>query len=99
MALIQGIHILAHGSVTRAREIAEDIQQYQRLLVGTNTAYGAGVYAWHLDRLLDYWKDAPLVLFEVDDGTIYNYSQGFFRIPGRIGDYVSIRVLSFRNVW
>ena len=98
MALIQGIHILAHGSLTRAREIAKDIKENQRLLVGTNTVYGAGAYAWYPDRLPDYWQNSPLVVFEVDDSIICDHPRGFFRIPGHIGDYVSIRFVEFRNV-
>jgi hypothetical protein len=45
MALIQGIHILGKTDKTEARRIAIDIQQNQRLLVGTNTMDGAGAYA------------------------------------------------------
>ena len=42
MALAQGVHILAHRQKSEARRIAVDIQQHQRLLVGTNTMYGEG---------------------------------------------------------
>ena len=88
-----------------ARRIALDIQQNQRLLVGSNTVYGAGAYAWHphcMPRNLDNW---PQVLFEIDDKTIIDIcmrdgtSRGFFRIPGPIGSYVDIHVLAFTNVW
>jgi hypothetical protein len=37
MALVQGIHILAHGDKAEAGRIAIDIQQHQRLLVGVNS--------------------------------------------------------------
>lgn len=47
MALVQGVHMLAHGDKTQARRIAIDIQQNQRLLVGTSSVYGAGAYAWY----------------------------------------------------
>ena len=50
MALVQGIHCLAHGDKTEARRIVIDIQQHQRLLVGTFSVYGAGAYAWYIGR-------------------------------------------------
>ena len=50
MALVQGIHILAHGDKAEAGRIAIDIQQHQRLLVGVNSVYGVGVYAWYRDH-------------------------------------------------
>lgn len=102
---MQGIHILAHGNKVEARRIAQDIQQYQRLLVGQNTVYGAGAYAWHLDRVPGNLEDWPQVLFEIDDKAIIEIckrdrtSLGFFRIPGAIGSYVEIHVLTFTNVW
>ena len=104
MALVQGIHCLAHGSKTEARHIAVDIQQRQRLLVGTFSMYGAGAYAWYAERLPDRLRDEPRVLFEIDDNAIVDIckydgtSLGFFRIPGAIGDYVSIHVLAFNNL-
>jgi hypothetical protein len=104
MALIQGIHILAHGEQIEARKIAQDIEQYQRLLVGHTTAFGAGAYAWHLDCVPGDLQDWPQVLFEIDDTEIIEIHRrdgeplGFFRIPGEIGSYVSIRVLAFINL-
>lgn len=104
MALVQGIHCLAHGNKTEARRIAEDIQQHQRLLVGTYSVYGAGAYAWYAERLPDTLRDWPQVLFDIDDKAIVDICQrdgtslGFFRIPGTIGDYVSIHVLAFTNL-
>lgn len=44
------------------------------------------------------------ILFEIDDEVIVDIckrdgtSLGFFRIPGTIGDYVSIRVLGLTNL-
>jgi hypothetical protein len=105
MALIQGIHILAHGDKTEARRIAIDIQQHQRLLVGPNAMDGAGAYAYYPDCLPHYWRDAPQVLFGIDDSKILECrkrsgeSKGFFRISGTIGDYVNIQVIAFTNVW
>jgi hypothetical protein len=105
MARIQGIHLLAHGDRGEAQRIALDIQQHQRLLVGTNTMYGAGAYAWYADQLPQNLQDWPQVLFEIDDDAICEIrrrdgtSLGFFRIPGTIGSYVCIHVLTFTNVW
>ena len=105
MARIQGIHLLAHGDRVEAQRIALDIQQYQRLLVGTNTTYGGGAYAWYADQLPQNLQAWPQVLFEIDDDAICKIrrrdgtSLGFFRIPGTIGSYVCIHVLMFINVW
>ena len=104
MALIRGIHCLAHGNKGEARRIAEDIQQNQRLLVGTNSIYGAGAYAFYAEHLPRALQDWPQVLFTVEDTMIVDVckrdgtSLGFFRIPGAIGDYVSIHVLTFNNL-
>ena len=95
MARIQGIHLLAHGDRSKAQRIALDIQKHQRLLVGTNTMYGAGAYAWYADRLPQNLQDWPQVLFDIDDNEILEVrrrngeSLGFFRIPGPIGSYVT----------
>ena len=105
MALVLGIHVLAHGSKVEARLIADDIQQHQRLLIGPGTWSGAGAYAWYADRLPDYLHTEPQVLFEIDDTDIIpittpkGIALGYFRIPGAIGDYVSIRLIAFINVW
>ena len=105
MALMYGIHILAKGGKAEALRIAHDIQQYQRLLVGSNTWYGAGAYAWHPSRLPDNLRNWPHVLFEIDDAVIVDICRhdgtprGFFRIPGKIGSYVPIVVVEFVNVW
>src|SRR5262245_49690999 len=104
MALIRGIHCLAHGNKEEARRIAEDIQQNQRLLVGTNSIYGAGAYAFYAEHLPEPLQDWPQVLFTVEDTMIVDVckrdgtSLGFFRIPGAIGDYVYIHVLTFNNL-
>jgi hypothetical protein len=104
MALVQGIHILAHGDKSEARRIAEDIQQNQRLLVGSNSTYGAGAYAFYADRLPASLQDWPQILFTVEETMIVDVckrdgaSLGFFRIPGTIGDYVPIQVLTFNNL-
>jgi hypothetical protein len=66
---------------------------------------GVGAYAWYADRIPLNVRDEPQVLFEIDDTAIIECrkrngeSLGYFRIPGAIGDYVSIRVLAFNNVW
>ena len=75
MALVQGIHCLAHGNKTEARRIAQDIQQHQRLLVGTYSVYGAGAYAWYAERLPDTLCDWPQVLFDIDDKAIVDVCQ------------------------
>lgn len=104
MALIHGIHILAHGDKTQARRIAIDIQNNQRLLVGTASVYGAGVYAWYPNTLPRYLSIWPQVLFEIDDTVIMpickrdGTSMGFFRIPSPIGSYVTIAVQAFVNL-
>lgn len=104
MALIHGIHCLAHGDKAEARRIAIDIQQHQRLLVGTNSVYGAGAYAWYPAALPPYLCTWPQVIFEIDDHTIVPVCKrdgtplGFFRIPGFIGSYVSIAVQAFVNL-
>jgi hypothetical protein len=105
MALVQGIHILAHGSKREARGIAADIVQHQRLLIGPGAWSGAGAYAWYADRLPAYLRTEPQVVFEIDDTAIIpvttpkGLALGYFRIPGAIGDYVSIRPIAFLNVW
>ena len=105
MALVQGIHILAKGSKTKALEIAPDIQKTQRLFVGSSTWFGAGAYAWHPDCFLESLRHKPQVLFEIDDGAIIDLFHrdgtpwGFFLIPGDIGSYVTIDVVEFINVW
>ena len=104
MALVQGIHILAHGDKAEAGRIAIDIQQHQRLLVGVNSVYGVGVYAWYRDYLPSNLHNWPQVLFEIDDSNIVPIRKrdgtalGFFRIPGAIGSYVSIHVLALINL-
>lgn len=106
MALIRGIHCLAHGNLIEARHIAEDIQRNQRLLVGSGTWGGSGVYAWYPEHFPYELRNWPQVLFEVDDKNVIAVTSpktgiqtGYFRIPGAIGDYVSIRVIAFKNVW
>ena len=105
MALIRGIHCLAHGDKAEARRIAVDIQQNQRLLVGTASVYGAGVYAWYPQTMPPYLSMWPQVIFEIDDHTIAPVCKrdgtplGFFRIPGAIGSYVSVIVRGFVNLW
>lgn len=106
MALIEGIHILGHGDRGEAQRIALDVQQYQRLLIGTTTLFGAGAYAWYPAALPANLQYAPQVLFHIDEKQIIpicnrktGIPRGFFRIPGAIGDYVSIQVLQFRHVW
>ncbi len=99
MALVRGIHIIAKGDRARAREIARDIAKNQRLLIGSNTMYGAGVYAWQEEFLPVHLVDQPQVIFEIDDSQILpsGARQGCFRIPGRINDYIDVRVLRFSN--
>lgn len=104
MAIVQGIHLLAHGNGTEARRIALDIEQYQRFLVGTSSMYGAGAYAWYTDHIPRDLQNWPQVLFEIDDKAIIDIRKrdgtprGFFRIPGAIGSYVSIHVLAVINI-
>ena len=106
MALIQGIHCLAHGNKGEARRIAEDIRQHRRLLVGENAWGGAGAYAWYADELPPSLWEWPQVLFEIDEQRVVPIAVPFpggrvrryFRIPGRIGEYVSITVLGFANL-
>lgn len=104
MASVQGIHLLAKGSITEARKIALDVQQHQRLLVGPNAWYGAGAYAWHPTCLPEYLWYSPQVFFEVDDAMIVDLMRdngtprGFFLIPGLIGNYVTIHVVDVINV-
>jgi hypothetical protein len=104
MALVQGTHILAHGDKADARRIVADIQMHQRLLVGTGTVDGAGAYAWYSHLLPPALQKDPQVIFTVDDSRIVEVcrrdgtSRGYFRIPGSIGDYVSITVITFRNL-
>lgn len=105
MALVRGVHLLAHGNKAEARRIADDIGQHHRLKVGPNSFYGTGVYAWYEGHLPENLQNAPHVLFEVDDKDIVPVRRrdgaplGFFRIPGPLGDYVSIRVVRFANLW
>lgn len=105
MALVQGVHILAHGDKAYAPVIAVDIQRHQRLLIGPWAVDGAGAYAWHPHLLPPGLQKEPQVLFAVDDSRIIEVrrrrdgiSRGYFRIPGSIGDYVSITAIAFRNL-
>ena len=106
MALIRGIHCLAHGDKGEARRIAEDIRQHQRLLVGENSWGSAGAYAWYAEELPPYLHEWPQVLFEIDDQRVVPIGvvlpggrlRRYFRIPGRIGEYVSITVLDFAHL-
>ena len=104
MASVRGVHIIAKGERGEARRIAVDIRQHNRFLIGTNSFFGAGVYAWYEEHLPENLRDAPQVLFEIDDSRIDSVvsragvPSGFFRIPGRIGDYVPIRVIRFANL-
>jgi hypothetical protein len=88
-----------------SRYIAIDIQQNQRLLVGTTSLYGAGVYAWYPQTMPASLAMWPQVIFEIDDNTIVPVCKRdgtpmeFFRIPGPIGSYVSITVQGFVNLW
>ncbi len=104
MAIVRGIHILAHGNKAEAGRIAVDIGRYNRLRVGTTSFYGIGVYAWYEEHLPTNLQDWPQVFFEVDASMIepvlsrHGVSRGFFRIPGSIGDDVSIHVIRFVNL-
>ncbi len=52
MALVRGVHIIGDGKPeTVVRQIAEDIRQNERLLIGPRSAYGGGAYAWHEEHL------------------------------------------------
>ena len=105
MALVRGIHVIEKGNELEARRVAPDIKQHQRLLVGINTLYGAGAYAWHQNCLPSYRRNAPQVLFEIDHSAINDLfrrdgtPRGFFLIPRDIGSYVTISVVEISNVW
>lgn len=105
MALVEGIHILAHGDKAEARRIAMDIEAYRRLLIGTWSFYGAGAYAYYIDTLPPRLREEPQVLFRVDETRIVDVRtrngtlMGFFRIPGPIGSYVPITVIALRHMW
>jgi hypothetical protein len=106
MALIRGIHCLAHGDKSEARRIADDIRQHQRLLVSENSWGSAGAYAWYADELPPYLREWPQVLFTIDEQRVIPFRvtlpggqvRHYFRIPGQIGDYVPITVLSFAHL-
>jgi|SRR4030095_605500 hypothetical protein len=106
MALIQGIHCLAHGNKSEARRIAEDIRRHQRLFVGSGTWSGAGAYAWYAEYFPGHLRDWPQVWFLVDDQRIKPLRirlpdgtwRQYFLIPGVIGEYVSIQVITFVNL-
>jgi hypothetical protein len=63
-----------------------------------------GAYAWYEEHFPEHLHDWPQVLFEVEGSRIVpvvtrsGVSLGFFRIPGHVGDYVSIRVIRFINL-
>jgi len=105
MALVQGIHLLAHGNKVEARRISLDIQQHQRLYIGIGSVYGSGAYAWYSSSLPVHLQAWPQVVFEIDDSRIVPVRKrdgtglGFFRIPGPAGSYVRIHVLTFANLW
>ena len=64
------------------------------------------LYAWYAEELPPYLQEWPQVLFEIDDQRVVPIGvalpggrlRRYFRIPGRIGEYVSITVLGFARL-
>jgi len=105
-SIIKGFHVLAKGNLIEAQKIAKDIYKNQRLLVGSGTFFGSGVYAYFLDNVPKLVKHLPGVVFEISQESIEKIHVPipdkpdfqFFKIPGNIGDFISIKVLGFRNL-
>ena len=92
------------------RVVARDANDYAELSHGETSIQLAPDNApyWASERphlLPPGLQKEPQVLFTVDDSRIIEVrrrrdgvSRGYFRIPGPIGDYVSITVIAFRNL-
>jgi len=97
---------LWHDCTLVRRADRKNKRHYQRLLVGENSWGSAGAYAWYAEELPPYLREWPQVLFGIDDQRVVPISVSFpggrvrryFRIPGRIGEYVSITVLGFAHL-
>lgn len=106
MPLVRGVHIIGDRKSKQAiAEIADDIRQNQRLLVGPRGAWGKGAYAWYEQYLPPNLRDRPQVLFEIYDSSITELfaiddgrKMNYFLIPGEWNLYVNIRVIELRNV-
>jgi len=103
-------HRINHG--TYDRHICEQIQRSSALVIGPNTVYGAGVYAYYPDRIPRNFRRDPFVVFqalpmaalsEVADVFIYGgpYASDvrFFVLRGTrtTGNAIRVAILGFVN--
>lgn len=108
--LLLGAHRIDKG--TFSSQTCAQIVNNGGLLVGTNTAYGAGVYAYYPDKIPRRFRGDPFVVFEVPPqirtGRVIKdiYVVGvstvagetrFFMLPGAMGNIVQVAILGFIN--
>jgi hypothetical protein len=103
-----GVHLINHGDFDVA--ICRAIQQSQSLRVGPNTMYGAGVYAYYVDRVPIRFPGSPFVVFQplparglIEITEVYlSGMQGksdscFFLVRGPVGSMIHMAILGFVN--
>jgi len=108
---ILGAHLINKGSFDPA--ICQQIQRTGILVVGPNTWYGAGVYAYYADRIPATHRGKATVIFQVQHVNQraeimdiclpghHTMADGRFfllRVPGvTIGTAIAVTVLGFVN--
>lgn len=106
--LVRGVHHIARNNVGELARIVEDIRTNKRLLAGW-APQGVGAFAFFIDKVPVQWRNAPLVVFEVEEERIEEIrcklpahpDYAYFIIRPRyllVDLYVPITVLGFRNV-
>lgn len=106
--ILIGVHRINKG--TYDQFTCNQIYQQQQLLVGSNTMFGAGVYAYYHNAVPSEWRDDPHVVFQplpnraelhishiILPGTNYSPDSRFFVLPAPCNSYVKIAVLGFVN--
>jgi len=61
--LLMGAHRINHGGFDA--QVCQQIVANRALLVGPNTFYGAGVYAYYVDHVPSAFRGDPFVIFQV----------------------------------
>ncbi len=109
--LLIGAHLINKGTFDPV--ICQQIQQSNSLIVGTNTWYGAGAYAYNAERVPVTHRNGPMVVFQVRHlnqraeildvcvpGHHHIPDSRFFliRVPGvAIGTAIAVAILGFVN--